>query len=111
MEIPRRIVYSRIIFSTGIVLLASLCGLFLYETFQQNVSSTVVDHSSLINQKLEKIYTNLNERESSLRAYLLSRNQADIKLGAQKKSIDRLFYQIDSLKTNDNLTQSLDILR
>lgn len=111
MELPRRIVYSRIIFSTGIVLLASLCGLFLYETYQQNVSTTVVDHSSMINQKLDQIYTNLNERESSLRAYLLSRDQADIKLGQQKKNIDKLFHQIDSLKPNDNLTQSLGILK
>ncbi|HEY0655852.1 MAG TPA: ATP-binding protein [Chryseosolibacter sp.] len=111
MEIPRRIVYSRIIFSTGIVLLVSLCGLFLYETYQQNVSTTVVDHSSMINQKLEQIYTNLNDRESALRAYLLSRNQADIRLGQQKKNIDRLFQQIDSLKTNDSLTNRLNILK
>lgn len=111
MELPKRIVYSRIIFSTGVVLLASLCGLFLYETYQQNVSTTVVDHSSLINQKLEQIYTNLNERESGLRAFLLSRDQADIKLGSQKKNIDRLFAQIDSLKTNDSLTHRLNILK
>jgi signal transduction histidine kinase len=71
----------------------------------------VVDHSSIINQKLEKIYTNLNERESGIRAYLLSRNQNDIKLGEQKKNIDRLFYQIDSLKTNNDLTESLTILK
>jgi signal transduction histidine kinase len=111
MELPKRIVYSRIIFSTGIVLLASLCGLFLYETYQQNVANTLVDNASLVNQKLEQIYTNLNERESALRAYLLSHNQADIRLGNQKKSIDRLFYQIDSLKTNQDLSQSLDILK
>jgi signal transduction histidine kinase len=110
MELPKRIVYSRIIFSTGIVLLVSLCGLFLYETYQQNVSTTVVDHSSLINQRLEKIYVSLNEREAALRAFLLSRNLAEVSPVEQKTKIDKLFKEIDSLRTNQEMTSDLNIL-
>lgn len=111
MELPKRIVYSRIIFSTGIVLLVSLCGLFLYETYQQNVSTTVVDHSALINQRLEKIYVSITERESALRAYLLSRNNDDVKLGEYNSDIDRLFREIDSLKTSPEMSGRLEVLR
>lgn len=111
MELPKRIVYSRIIFSAGVALLASLCGLFLYETYQQNVSTNVVDHSALINQRLEKIYTNLSEREAALRAYLLSRDQAHIKLGQQRKSIDKYFKEIDSLNTDQALTPYIALLK
>ena len=111
MELPKRIVYSRIIFSTGVALLVSLCGLFLYETYQQNVSTNVVNHSSLINHRLEKIYMTINDRESALRAYLLSRNQAQLDLGEHKQNIARLFREIDSLKMDENLAQNLDILK
>jgi signal transduction histidine kinase len=111
MELPKRIVYSRIIFSTGVALLVSLCGLFLYETYQQNVSTSVVNHSSLINQRLEKIYMNLHDRESALRAYLLSKDQAQLSLGNHRQNIDRIFKEIDSLKTDENLARNLDILK
>ncbi|HEY0742458.1 MAG TPA: ATP-binding protein [Chryseosolibacter sp.] len=110
MELPKRIVYSRVIFSAGIALLASLCGLFLYETYQQNVATTEVDHASLINQKLERIYVHVNEQESALRGFLLGIS-SDAHNRDTRNSIERLFRQIDSLQTNSALKPSVQNLR
>ncbi len=111
MELPKRIVYSRVIFSTGIVLLASLCGLFLYETYQQNVSTTVVDHAALINQKLDKVYVSVSELESEVRGYLLSRKHQNPNTMQAGSDTDKLFAEIDSLNTNEALGADLKTLK
>lgn len=111
MELPKRIVYSRLIFSAGIALLASLCGLFLYETYQQNVATTVVDHSALINQRLDKIYANLQERESGLRDAILQGYPTKDNAKAFKVEVEKLLRQADSLQTNNSLQNDLIRLR
>lgn len=76
MESTKRIIYSRIIFSTGIILLTSLSILFIYETYQENTASNVVYNTSVIRQALEEIFSESKERESALRGYALTRDAA-----------------------------------
>lgn len=112
MELSKRITYSRIIFSTGIVLLSSLCGLFLYETYQENLSSRVVHHSNLVSQSLERIFSTLHERESSLRGYLLTAGTDRFENSPYERKLDAQFHFIDSLLAdNDRQTTNLKQLK
>lgn len=76
MESSRRLRYSRIIFTAGIVLLTTLSVLFLYETHQENKSSEIIYHSQLTKQSLEQLYSQLRFRSSNIRGYLLTNDSA-----------------------------------
>jgi signal transduction histidine kinase len=75
MESSKRLLYSRVIFVAGIVLLTTLSILFLYETHQENSSASIVYHSQVIRQSLERVYSTVKERESSLRGFLLTQEK------------------------------------
>lgn len=72
MESSRRLRYSRIIFTAGIVLLTTLSILFLYETHQENASSEIIYHSQVTKQSLEHIFSQMTRRSANIRGYLLT---------------------------------------
>lgn len=102
MESSRRIIYSRIIFITGIVLLTSLSILFLYETFEESSSSDVVHNTQITRQSLERIYSALKDHESALRGYALVRDTAYIFKQTSTRSIDTHLALVDSLISGDS---------
>jgi signal transduction histidine kinase len=103
MESSKRLLYSRIIFVTGIVLLTTLSILFLYETHQENTSASIVYHSQIIQQSLERVYSTVKERESSLRGSLLTHDEPVQPMDSLRGINPQLSY-LDSLLSG-NVTQ------
>ncbi|RAW02935.1 sensor histidine kinase [Pseudochryseolinea flava] len=108
MESSRRIIYSRIIFITGIILLTSLSILFLYETFEESSSSDVVHNTNLTRQSLDKIYAILKDHESALRGYALTHDTTYLLKQTAVKEIHQHIALIDSL-LQDNQTLKRDL--
>ncbi|MBT1705072.1 sensor histidine kinase [Chryseosolibacter indicus] len=104
MESSKRIIYSRIIFTTGIVLLTSLSVLFIYETYQENTASNVVYRTSLIRQSLEEVFAALNERESALRGFALTADRAFLTRDSLVHPLNKQISILDSL-INDSIQQ------
>jgi signal transduction histidine kinase len=102
MEFPRRIIYSRIIFSGGIVLLVSLSALFLYETYQENESTKVVRRSNMVRQSLEKVFLTLNERESAIRAFLVTGDTLHLNIKGHG-TLPQQLKVLDSMVTSNTL--------
>jgi signal transduction histidine kinase len=105
MESSRRLRYSRIIFSTGIVLLTTLSILFLYETHQENASSGIIYHSQLTRQSLERIFSQVNERESALRGFLLTRDSKHFFPASLPRMEDEL-NKLDSLVADSEVQKN-----
>ena len=102
MESSRRIIYSRIIFITGIVLLTSLSILFLYETFEESTSSDVVHNTQITRQSLERTYSALKDHESALRGYALVRDTVYLLKQTSTTKIDKHLALVDSLISGDS---------
>jgi signal transduction histidine kinase len=66
MKPSKRIKYSRMIFITGVALLAIMSGLFIYETYQEDFSSGIVYNTRATRLALEKLVSGLQSRESSI---------------------------------------------
>ncbi len=112
MELSKRITYSRIIFSAGIILLAALCGLFLYETYQENMSSRVVQSSNMVSHHLESAYSTLQEKEAALRGSLLVNDTALIRLTPYRQRLDSLLQVTEPLlQGNESQLKKLAELR
>lgn len=97
MKSSSRIFYSRIIFITGIVLLTSLSGLFIYETYQENSSSDAVSDTNVIRQSLEEIFSTLKGRESAIRGYVITGDSSYLRPEAFSALPEAQFNTIDSL--------------
>src|SRR4051812_10261125 len=104
MKLSKRIIYSRIIFITGIVLLTSLSVFFIYETRQENTSSNIVFNTNVVRQSLEKLYSSLTERESAFRGFVLTMDSAYLKPRVSMQVLEEELYMIDSL-IDDNPDQ------
>jgi signal transduction histidine kinase len=102
MELPRRIIYSRFIFSTGIVLLVSLSALFLYETYQENASTKVVRQSNQVRESLEKVLLLLSERQSAFSAYLLTGDTL-YRAASRPEEFHQHFAKLESLVGHDTI--------
>lgn len=104
MESSKRLLYSRIIFVAGIVLLTTLSILFLYETQQENTSASIVYHSQVIRQSLEQINSSVKERESAIRGYLLTREPMRTRPDSLPGITEQLSH-LDSLLTGNVVQQ------
>jgi signal transduction histidine kinase len=97
MEPSRRIIYSRIIFITGILLLTSLSILFVFETYEESSSSDVVHNSTIARQSLERIYALLKDHESSFRGFALTGDSSYLLHSSSSNELDMRFALIDSV--------------
>lgn len=110
MKSSKRIIYSRIIFITGIVLLTTLSALFIYETYQEYSSSSVIYNSRATRLSLEKVFTELKNRESVLLRFALSADSSYQKFKLAEDTLQARFSYIDSL-IEDNSSLKTDLQR
>jgi signal transduction histidine kinase len=97
MKSSKRILYSRIIFVTGIVLLTTLSIIFLYETHQESSSSTLAYNKNVVRQSLVNIYATLKDKESSFRGYVLTMDSTYLQSKVSPVFFESQFRVIDSL--------------
>lgn len=112
MKSSKRILYSRIIFVTGIILLTTLSILFLYETYQESSSSSVAYNKNVVRQSLSRIYSSLKDKESSFRGYMLTSDSAYLKQDVSEAYLQQEFSFVDSLVSGSNIQEiHLDALK
>jgi signal transduction histidine kinase len=104
MKSSTRIIYSRLIFTAGIVLLTMLSALFIYETRQESSSFAFVYNANTIRLSLNKIIFLLRERESSILANALV-NRSSVASDASHVSLADELSLIDSLTDNNPAQQ------
>jgi signal transduction histidine kinase len=113
MKSSERIAYSRIIFITGIVLLSTLSILFIYETYQEYTSSSVIYNTKNTRLILEKTFSLLKEREARLLHQLTTQRPALVSLpftdslNHQLKAVDSLLADTPLEKSNVLALQKL----
>jgi signal transduction histidine kinase len=101
MKSSLRIVYSLIVFILGIVLLAVLTVLLIYENHQTHLSFSQVTQSHVVKQSLQQVLSALVEAESAQRGYLLTKNRMDLHATRDLGSVDTYLSRIDSLVGSD----------
>jgi signal transduction histidine kinase len=112
MKSSKRILYSRIIFIAGIVLLTVLSIIFLYETHQESSSSTVAYNKNIVRQSLTKIFLTLKDKESGFRGYALTLDSSYLYTSLSRDSLQAQFDIIDSLISgHDQQLRNLDKLK
>lgn len=110
MKSSKRVIYSRVIFVTGIILLTSLSILFVYETYQKNSSSDIVNNTAVVRQSLEKIFSALKERESAFRGYALTMDSSYLIKMDSSKSVHQQLRTLHRLIAG-NPTQRVNLER
>jgi signal transduction histidine kinase len=109
MESSQRIVYSRIIFATGIILLTALSIIFVYETYQENSAASIVYNSNIVRESLEKIHASLKARESALRGYAITRDsvyldrQSAVNHHRELRAVDSLVQAMEDKNQTEHL--------
>jgi signal transduction histidine kinase len=97
MESSKRIIYSRIIFITGLILLTSMSVLFVYETYQENTSASVIQNTNAIRHSLEAIFHGEKQREIGLLQYALTKDSTSWMKVRPTFSLYQHLIKIDSL--------------
>lgn len=92
MKFSNRILYSRSIFITGILMLILLSVLFIYEIDQVSESSNVVQRTNVSRKSLQNIYTQLKDRESSIRLFMMT---SDLSRVESAPSFSSLWEEVD----------------
>jgi signal transduction histidine kinase len=103
MKSSKRIIYSRIIFVTGIALLTTLSILFIYETYQEYTSSTIVYNTKATRLSLEKIFSALKARESSITLNALTSDSTYLSPKISIDSVQEHLTIIDSLVADESV--------
>lgn len=103
MKPSKRILYSRIIFVAGVILLTALSIIFLYETYQESSSSDAAYSKNIVRQSLITVYSTLKDKESSFRGYALTRDSSHLRPNVFPGLLDRQFQIIDSLVDDKSL--------
>jgi signal transduction histidine kinase len=104
MESSKRIIYSRNIFITGIILLGTLSVLFIYETYQEYTSTSVIDNTKSTRVNLEKIFSELEDRESGIIRYALTSDSTYWHIHRSTGFLREKLIAMDSI-TYENLLQ------
>jgi signal transduction histidine kinase len=104
MKSSKRIIYSRNIFITGIILLGTLSVLFIYETYQEYTSTTVIDNTKSNRLNLEKIFSELEDRESGIIRYALTSDSSYWHIHHSADFLRKKLVAMDSISA-ENLRQ------